>query len=1116
MEIETLNKKYNAKEVTQLFKDFAFNQLQLQELSNTGKSLQTQKDKRIIRRLNRAPKGYKVPELNGYYKIAFNPDKMIPIQNILEEYKGCEAIESVELNHIVSCHYEPNDPYYRYQWPLRNIGQDYPVSGDYKDPPGFLDADIDAAEAWDRLIENSEIIVAVIDTGVDINHRDLAGKIWINNAEHSGIPGVDDDGNGYIDDVYGYDIVNNDPEPVDDHGHGTHCSGIIAARSDNALDIAGTSPCAKIMPVKFLNNKGKGTMINAAEAIYYAVENGADILSNSWGAFYSNSLLEDACKYAYSQGVVIVASAGNDNNDYENYPAYYNEVISVAATDSDDKKASFSTFGDWVDLSAPGVDILSLRAADTSLGTVYDKFTTIASGTSMSCPHVSAVCSLLFSVDSNASVEHIRTILKGSTDPIEPGLSQAGRLNANRALLWMHGPKGSVDLDVEAYSCSSIINIQLFDTNVEALGPLWINIFTDGGDSESVQVIHNDLLPGIFDGDIETSSETVIIDDGILQISHGETITVVYEDVNDGTGQAATVTDTAAADCQGPNIFILQTDPIGPNPSFTIETDEPSIMQIQYSTECTSPTGIVHAPPFTAYLHDLVLNSVKPWSEYFYTLQATDLYGNHSIDANSGSCYTFSTDGPRTINVPAEYSTIQEAIDHCWQDGSVCVEPGVYSGPGNVDVTFRGKAITVYSSQGPETCIIDCKGRMKAPHRGFLFDSGEDINSVLSGFTIKNGYAYHSSSERDKSGGAILCKSSDPTITNCIMTNNTGHWNAGAINNYISDPRIENCIIINNQAKRNDGGAINNEWSSPFISNCIINNNKAFDWGGAIRNIYTSRPTIVGCLIAGNTTPGTGGAIFAWKKSEVEILNSTIAQNSAGNGNGIATDSSDGSFSIIHLSNCILYNEGDEILNNNSSQITASHCNIQGGYDGVGNIISDPSFARLGYLDDNNDWVPGDYHLLYGSPSIDTGDPNYIDEPNETDLDGYPRLEGTRIDMGAYEFQALIYTTMKIVPKKLNMKAKGPKTIKVFFTLPAGIRPDDIADQPFLLCLSGSDYCIESVSTDKHKGKTQYQMLFSKDDLMDIVTSTGAVELNVFCRLNTSQYIYATDSITIK
>ncbi|MHC4278801.1 MAG: S8 family serine peptidase [Planctomycetota bacterium] len=1117
-EIETLNKKHGAKEVRRLFKDFSSNRKKLQELRSKSRSLQTKKEKRIIRRLKRAPKGFNVPDLNGFYKIAFNQDKMMPIQDILEDYKQCQAIEHVELNYIVSYHYEPNDSYYKHQWSLRNIGQNYPVSKRFKNPPGLVDADIDAPEAWDRLVGSSEIIVAVIDTGVDIHHRDLAGKIWVNNTEYSGIAGVDDDLNGFIDDVYGYDFFNKDSEPIDDNGHGTHCAGIIAANSDNGLDIAGTSPSAKIMAVKFLNDDGGGMVADAAEAIYYAVENGADILSNSWGSFFSLSLVEEACKYAYSQGVVVVAAAGNEYSDWPRYPAYYPEVISVAATDSDDQKAPFTTFGDWVDLSAPGVDILSLRAEKTSLGTVYNEFLTVLSGTSMSCPYVSGVCSLLFSVDSNASVEKIRQVLKGSTDPIAPGISDAGRLNANRALLWMQGPKGSVDLDAEAYSCSSIINIQLFDTNVELSGPMWVNIFTAGGDSELVQVIHNDSLPGIFDGVIETSSEPLIVDDDILQTLHGQTITVTYEDVNDGTGQASTVIDTAIADCQAPNIFVSQTSPIGPNPSLTFETDEPSVIQMLYSSECESPTSTIKSSRYTAYLHRLTLKSVQPWSEYFYIIEAVDLYGNHSIEDNSGSCYTFTTDGPRTIHVPDEYSTIQQAINLSWEGGNVLVADGVYTGKGNTDITFRGKAIKLHSAAGPAGCIIDCNGTKQDPHRGFRFSSRENVDSVLSGFTITNGYALHGGSYTDRSGGAILCKESDPTITNCIIINNSADWNAGAINNFRSNPRIEDCILINNIAIKNDGGAINNDSSSPFISNCIINNNTAYDWGGAIRNVYNCQPTIIGCLIAGNTASGTGGAIFAWENSDMNILNSTIAQNSAGIGSGIATDSSDSSISTIHLGNCILSNGGDEILNSNSSQITASYSNIEGGYEGIQNITSDPCFVSLGYFDDNNDWMPGNYHLLYDSKCIDTGDPNYLQEPNETDLDGSPRIEYGRIDIGAYEFQDPVSTTMKIIPKKLNLKAKGPKKIKVLFTLPAGITHDHVVQQPFLLCSADLDHCIESTdyALRKEKGAYQYQIAFSKDDLVDVITSTGTIDITIYCWLDTSQYIYAADSINIK
>ncbi|NIP24935.1 MAG: S8 family serine peptidase [Phycisphaerae bacterium] len=152
--------------------------------------------------------------------------------------------------------------------------------------------------------------MAVIDTGVDYAHRDINDKMWVNDAELNGTPGLDDDYNGYIDDIYGYDFFNRDGDPIDDIGHGTHCAGTIAAETDNLQDIAGVCWQTRIMAIKFLE-AGGGSTGDAVKSFYYAVENGADICSNSWGGGPYSQTLEEALDYAASQGVALVASAGN-------------------------------------------------------------------------------------------------------------------------------------------------------------------------------------------------------------------------------------------------------------------------------------------------------------------------------------------------------------------------------------------------------------------------------------------------------------------------------------------------------------------------------------------------------------------------------------------------------------------------------------------------------------------------------------------------------------------------------------------------------------------------------------------------------------------------------------
>ncbi|MHC4265924.1 MAG: S8 family serine peptidase, partial [Planctomycetota bacterium] len=261
----------------------------------------------------------------------------------------------VEPNYRLKLHTTPDDQYFPYMWQLDNIGQ----SG------GIADADIDAPQAWDITTGDSDIIIAVIDSGVDYLHPDLADNMWVNKKEKKGRPGVDDDRNGYIDDIYGYDFYQNDGDPSDAAGHGTHCAGIIAAVGNNALGTTGVNWKCRIMSCRFLSALGGGNTADAIEAINYAVSNGAKILNNSWGGGQYSASLEAAIANAYENGVLFVTSAGNINRNIDIYPAYpasyrLPNVIAVAATNHKDQRAYFSNYGpESVHLAAPGQDIIS-------------------------------------------------------------------------------------------------------------------------------------------------------------------------------------------------------------------------------------------------------------------------------------------------------------------------------------------------------------------------------------------------------------------------------------------------------------------------------------------------------------------------------------------------------------------------------------------------------------------------------------------------------------------------------------------------------------------------------------------------------------------------------------
>lgn len=303
---------------------------------------------------------------------------------------------------------QTNDPKFEDLWGLKNTGRNEPMSnGRNSSPTGIKGADIDAENAWKITKGSKSIKIAVIDTGVDYNHPDLKANIWTNEAEANGKPGVDDDGNGYVDDIHGYDFANKDGDPMDGNGHGTHCSGTIAAAHNN-IGIAGVMQNATIVGVKFLTDQGSGSTADAILAIDYATKIGVDIMSNSWGGGGRSEALYEAIKRAQDAGIIFTAAAGNsssDNDKRAQYPANYelDNVISVAAHNYNDQIASFSCYGaNTVHVSAPGRNILS-----TTPGNTYSVY----SGTSMATPHVTGVVGLYLAHKGKTDPAKLRDLL---------------------------------------------------------------------------------------------------------------------------------------------------------------------------------------------------------------------------------------------------------------------------------------------------------------------------------------------------------------------------------------------------------------------------------------------------------------------------------------------------------------------------------------------------------------------------------------------------------------------------------------------------------------------------------------------------------------------------------
>ena len=369
------------------------------------------------------------------FKVNFTQkrNKKNRLLKLIEKLNKDPSVEIASPNY----YYYPLDDNFNLQWGLYNNGT-FPVREGILGKKG---ADINALSAWKINSGTRDVKVAVIDTGIDYSHPDLKDQIWVNQKELNGIRGVDDDNNGQIDDIYGYDFANNDSNPFDDHGHGTHVAGIIGS-SHNAIGTMGVMRNVSLMAIKYMPNNGPGTTENALRCIDYALKMNSQIINASWGGGAFDPLLYDAIKLANQKGVIFVAAAGInglDNGLKPHYPSDYDSpnVISVAATDALDALTLQSNFGsNSVHIAAPGAEIYS-----TLPGLKYGNM----NGSSASAAFVTGALGLLISKEKNLSVKEIKERLISSSvelDSLRNKIKKGGgRLDAYNLLKNIRAPR---------------------------------------------------------------------------------------------------------------------------------------------------------------------------------------------------------------------------------------------------------------------------------------------------------------------------------------------------------------------------------------------------------------------------------------------------------------------------------------------------------------------------------------------------------------------------------------------------------------------------------------------------------------------------------------------------
>ncbi len=771
----------------------------------------------------------------------------LTVEDALKTFNKTAGIIYAEPNYKVkTISTFPNDPCFPQLWGMHNTGQ----------TGGTEDADIDAPEAWD-IATDSDFVVAVIDTGIDYNHLDLSDNTWVNETELNGISGIDDDGNGYIDDIYGYDFFNDDAVPMDDNSHGTHCAGTIGAVGNNNEGVVGVCWNVKIMAVKFLDSNGGGWIDDAIDSINYAVDMGANVLSNSWGGGGYSQQLKDAIENAGDAGVIFVAAAGNPlfsenpNNDVSpRYPSSYdsNNIIAVMATDADDTRSiwsevqRFSAYGvNSVDLGAPGTAILSCV-----LGGGYDS----KNGTSMACPHVAGACALVWGVNPSLSHLAVKQIILNSVDQLDSldGLCvTGGRLNLYKAVLNARALSLGIEDDIADGVC--LDPCDLVEYTITYGNPV-SDPCESGylGDANDVYII--DYLPDGF---------TFVSADPCENGFYNAEDRYFYWDI--GTLQAGDGGDPC-------------------DPCFVTIT-----LQVNSLAE---PNGVI--------TNEVIINNAD--NEFF----------NRSTESALVCCWcnggimhvNRSATGENTgVNWKNAYTDLQYASTMaraCFRD-EIWVAKGIYKptyDPDNSDATFElVPDVKLYGGfRGTETSPTQRKPlKYKTYLTGDIDGDGDsDIDNIVSGFnvgtdTLIDGFIIGKSLD-----AAIYIEDAPPLIEqNTIRENDKyGIYFKDAGQSY-----VKNCWIHNNG---DHGIYYHNTANGGFVRNCSIVSNV----GQGIYNNGGDDPNVVNCILWQNNSEGL-------QFTDCEVTYSCY--HNPGDPNVYEPSSPDYN---IHCDPCFIFDEFDE------------------------------------------------------------------------------------------------------------------------------------------------------------------------------------------------------------
>lgn len=588
-----------------------------------------------------------------------------------------ENIEFAEPNYYMTAApttYTPNDPNFTLLWGLNNTGQ----------TGGTADVDIDALEAWAMTTGNSSIVVGVLDSGIDWAHPDLIDNIWQNEGEDTDgdgvlvqnengewvmdpddMNGIDDDGNGYTDDLIGYDFADEDNNPYDENDHGTHVAGTIAASGNNGLGVVGVSHQVKIMALRFLNSDGVGVVSDAIKGLNYSMGKGVYMTNNSWGGTGMSESLRLAIEQAAEANQLFIAAAGNnglDNDVIPNYPSSFDSdnIIAVAAINANNELAGFSNYGATsVDVAAPGVAIFS-TLPDNSYGG--------ANGTSMACPHVSGAAVLLWSQDLNASYTKVKEAILNSTDAagsLSDVVATSGRLNVYQALMAMQECTAEADFNTPTgVICPN--TLQSFEnTSIDGISFAWsVNdefltddenakitftevgehsiklVVTGEGEECSSEMIKTVFVTGAADadfnhtvGDLVVSFEPVDVSENYTyQWNFGDQTTSTDEYPTHEYAEAGTYEVTlATSNSCSETTFKTKTVVVEEAVQALCPSLDDFTPAAQTTTTCNNPSGNTAQLPSVEIGGDFGLNAVATWTQDSNDLIQVEIGDNNEV-----------------------------------------------------------------------------------------------------------------------------------------------------------------------------------------------------------------------------------------------------------------------------------------------------------------------------------------------------------------------------------------------------------------------------------------------------------------------------------------------------